>query len=71
MKGEFLIATADISNEDDVKSVFEKTISKYGAVDVVINTAGHSNVDAFIGKVSPSQWWVDLVSFSPKQAVPL
>jgi NADP-dependent 3-hydroxy acid dehydrogenase YdfG len=62
MKGELLIAAADISKEDDVKSVFEKTVAKYGKVDVLVNAAGHTNVEAMIGKVSPSQWWLDYVS---------
>jgi NAD(P)-dependent dehydrogenase (short-subunit alcohol dehydrogenase family) len=66
MKGEVFIAAADISDEEDMKSVFEKTIAKYGAVDVVVNAAGHQNVDAAIGKVAPSQWWLDYVRLQTK-----
>ncbi len=35
-----LIATGDIAKEDDVARVFEKTISEFGRVDIVVANAG-------------------------------
>jgi len=38
--GEALALKADVSNPDDVKQLFDKTIEAYGHVDVVVNNAG-------------------------------
>lgn len=38
--GEALALRADVSNSEEVAQLFEKTISTYGHVDVVINNAG-------------------------------
>ncbi|MGO4212257.1 SDR family oxidoreductase [Terriglobus sp. 2YAB30_2] len=38
--GEALAVKADVSNADDVKQLFDKTIEAYGHVDVVVNNAG-------------------------------
>ncbi|KAF2679931.1 NAD(P)-binding protein [Lentithecium fluviatile CBS 122367] len=59
IKGDILIAAGDLSNEDNVKGIFDKSVAKYGTVDVVVNAAGRGNVDTMIGKVLPSQWWLD------------
>jgi NAD(P)-dependent dehydrogenase (short-subunit alcohol dehydrogenase family) len=37
---ESLIATGDIAKEEDVKKVFEKTVSSFGRVDIVVANAG-------------------------------
>lgn len=37
---EALIATGDIAKEEDVKKVFEKTVSSFGRVDIVVANAG-------------------------------
>jgi NAD(P)-dependent dehydrogenase (short-subunit alcohol dehydrogenase family) len=37
---EALIATGDIAIEEDVKKVFEKTVSSFGRVDIVVANAG-------------------------------
>lgn len=38
--GEALAIKADVSNPEEVKQLFAKTIEKYGRVDVVVNNAG-------------------------------
>jgi len=38
--GEALAVKADVSNADDVKQLFDKTIEAYGHIDVVVNNAG-------------------------------
>lgn len=38
--GEALAVKADVSNPEDVRQLFEKTIQTYGRVDVVVNNAG-------------------------------
>lgn len=60
-KGNTLVAAGDITKEEDVRSIFEKTVEKFGSVDVVVNTAGLLNYGA-IGELEPSKWWADHVS---------
>lgn len=53
--GEALAVKADVSNTEEVKQLFEKTLETYGRVDVVVNNAGimplspiaSGDVDAF------------------------
>ena len=45
----YLIVEADVSKEDDVKAMFEKTIQRFGKVDVVFNNAGSEGTIARIG----------------------
>ena len=40
MGAEYLMIPCDISNEDDVKKCFDKTIKKFKRVDIMINNAG-------------------------------
>jgi 3-oxoacyl-[acyl-carrier protein] reductase len=61
LTGSHLIISADTTVEDDVKSIFAKTLEKFGSVDVVINAAGVTNLGA-IGEIEPSSWWKDYVS---------
>ncbi|KAK7190301.1 hypothetical protein DPSP01_006125 [Paraphaeosphaeria sporulosa] len=58
LKGNILVASGDITKEDDVKAIFEKAIAKFGAVDVVLNAAGIVNYGT-IGEMEPSQWWAE------------
>jgi NAD(P)-dependent dehydrogenase (short-subunit alcohol dehydrogenase family) len=38
--GESFFIACDIRKEDDLKNLVEKTVSKYGQIDCVINNAG-------------------------------
>ena len=40
MKADYLLVETDISKEKDVKNCFNKTVKKYGKVDIMINNAG-------------------------------
>lgn len=40
MGAEYLMIPCDISNEEDIKKVFDKTIKKFKCVDVMVNNAG-------------------------------
>ena len=46
---------ADVSNENDVVSMFEKTIQEFGTVDILINNAGLQK-DSSIEKMTLDQW---------------
>src|SRR5206468_1044510 len=46
---------ADVSNEQQVQEMFEKMISTFGTVDIVINNAGLQQ-DAPIDKMTLQQW---------------
>lgn len=61
-KGNTLVAAGDITKEEDVRSIFEKAVAKFGSVDVVVNSAGLLSYGT-IGELEPSNWWADHVSF--------
>lgn len=41
--GEAFYVTGDLAQEDVVKELFDKTVEKYGTVDILINNAGHGH----------------------------
>lgn len=53
-----LVKTADTSNEDAVKSLFEDLVKETIRVDVLIQAAGAIN-NAVSGTIEPSKWWND------------
>ena len=46
---------ADVSNENDVKAMFEKMIKEFGAIDILVNNAGLQK-DAPIDEMTLEQW---------------
>ena len=46
---------ADVSNEDDVKGMFEKMIKEFGTIDILINNAGLQQ-DAPFDEMTLEQW---------------
>ncbi|KAI9699601.1 MAG: hypothetical protein M1820_007100 [Bogoriella megaspora] len=62
LKAPTLVAAANITSSDDMKVVYDKTVAKFGRVDVVINTAGSFNVGAMTSETEPSAWWTDVES---------
>jgi NADP-dependent 3-hydroxy acid dehydrogenase YdfG len=63
LQGNTLVAAGDITKEEDVKAIMQKAVTKFGAIDVVVNAAGMLNY-CTIGETEPSQWWADHVSLS-------
>lgn len=65
LKTKTLVAPADVTSESDIKEVFEKAMSEFGKVDVLINAAGTMNQGAMIGETEPAKWWIDFVGPAP------
>jgi glucose 1-dehydrogenase len=53
--GNGITCKADVGNEEDVKKLFEKTISTFGTVDILINNAGLQK-DAKFHEITMEQW---------------
>lgn len=53
--GKGLVVQADVSQEKDIKILFDKTIGAFGRVDVVVSNAGHQ-VDAPFLDMTLEQW---------------
>ncbi|HKK10495.1 MAG TPA: glucose 1-dehydrogenase [Bacteroidales bacterium] len=52
---EAIIVKADVSNEDQVKEMFTKTINTYGKLDILVNNAGIQN-EVAIDEMSLKDW---------------
>lgn len=50
-----MIAQADVSNETDVKSMFQKMFSEFGTIDILVNNAGLQR-DAHFHEMTIDQW---------------
>ena len=57
--GEVLAITADVTQPDQVKTLFEQTIEAYGRVDILVNNAGTSSAHPF-EKATNEIWQADL-----------
>ncbi|KQS91309.1 glucose 1-dehydrogenase [Chryseobacterium sp. Leaf394] len=53
--GDGMIFQCDVSKEDEVKAMFEKTISEYGTVDILVNNAGLQK-DAEFTEMTVEDW---------------
>ena len=53
--GRAMALKADVSNEADVASAFEKTAQKFGTVDILVNNAGVLNIGA-VGAIDIRTW---------------
>ena len=53
--GEGMVFQCDVSKEDEVKAMFEKTISEYGTVDILVNNAGLQK-DAEFTEMTVEDW---------------
>lgn len=45
MGADYLVIESDISNEDNVKEIYEKIAKKYGKIDILVNNAADGNMD--------------------------
>ncbi len=50
-----MIAQADVSNETEVKSMFQKMYSEFGTIDILVNNAGLQR-DAHFHEMTIDQW---------------
>src|SRR5665647_2221141 len=57
--GSAMFVKCDVSSEEDVKALVEKTIQEYGRIDVLVNNAGVNFVKEFEG-VKPKDWDLSL-----------
>jgi NAD(P)-dependent dehydrogenase (short-subunit alcohol dehydrogenase family) len=53
--GAAIFLKCDVSSEEDVKALVEKTIETYGRIDILVNNAGVNFVKEFEG-VKPQDW---------------
>jgi glucose 1-dehydrogenase len=53
--GKGFIFKADVAKEEEVESLFKKTINEYGTLDILINNAGIQN-DSEFSKMTLEQW---------------
>jgi glucose 1-dehydrogenase len=53
--GEGIIVKADVSREEEVKALFNETISKYGRLDVLVSNAGLQQDSSFL-EMTLQQW---------------
>ena len=51
------VYSLDISSEDEVKQVFQAVKTRYGPLDVVVNSAGHLSDKGTIAESSLSNFW--------------
>jgi NAD(P)-dependent dehydrogenase (short-subunit alcohol dehydrogenase family) len=54
--GEVHTIKADITDEESVKDIFEATIEKFGAVDVLVNNAGIMDQFDAVGTLDKALW---------------
>lgn len=52
---EAIFAETDVSDLDQVEDMVEKTVEKFGSIDVLVNNAG-INIDKLLTNMTPEQW---------------
>lgn len=53
--GNAILVKADVSHEEEVKALFNETISKYGRLDIVVSNAGMQKDSSFL-EMTLQQW---------------
>ncbi len=53
---EFVVMSADLTSEDDVSSVVETAISRFGRLDILVNNIERGGWPAVHGRYIPEQW---------------
>lgn len=54
--GECLAVSGDVSKEDEVEALFERTVSEFGQLDILVNNAGIAGEVASIWEMSFEGW---------------
>ena len=54
--GEAMASTCDVSNEEQVVSMVNQTIDRYGQIDVLVNNAGVMVLGDTILDIDPEKW---------------
>ncbi len=59
--GQGIFVSADVSDLDQVKNLFKKTLAEYGQLDVLVNNAGVPGGFSFIADM-PNETWLKTIS---------
>lgn len=54
-----IVVTGSVTAEQDVASLFDETMAKFGHIDSLVNCAGTFAFGAMTGQVDPSAWFLD------------
>ncbi len=54
--GQALVCPADVSDDEQIHSVVERTLSAFGPIDVLVNNAGYNITERSIADTSAEQW---------------
>jgi NAD(P)-dependent dehydrogenase (short-subunit alcohol dehydrogenase family) len=55
-EGKAIYVHADVSIEDDIKSMIQSTVDTYGAIDILVNNAAYTGISSPVVELSVEEW---------------
>jgi NAD(P)-dependent dehydrogenase (short-subunit alcohol dehydrogenase family) len=56
LQGKLLFLKADVTDEEDVKNMFDKVVREHGGIDILVNTVGGFAPTKLLPEVSADEW---------------